>query len=208
MLKTLRLRRASVQIQDFCDPQRMKIASDVEAALDRLPGTLSKHYALILEQIQQTGPEGRSIAKNALKWLLCAQVPLSTVQMIDLVSFPSRILFSDMVTAAEILSLCCNLVVLDMEVNCFRFAHVSVRDFLENRSGFENDAVHTMAVRKCLDFYDTDPLDSELTLLGSFQSRPSFEYAARYWIVHYKHIYISNRAASLEERVKCFRDRV
>lgn len=206
-LNTFRFRWASLQIQNLCDPQRMKLASDVEAALDRLPETLAELYGLILEQIQRTEPEGRSVAENALKWLLCAQVSLSTKQMIELVPATSKLLFSEagpMLEAADILSLCCNLVVLDMELDCFRFAHVSVRDFLESRVGFDSDTIHMMAVRKCLDIYDIDPLDHQQTVLSGFQTRPSFGYAATYWIVHYKQIDISKRKASLEDRVSCF----
>ena len=199
-----RFRWASLQIQNLCNPHRMKIVRDVEDALDRLPETLSELYALIFDQIQKTEPGGRSIAIHTLQWLLCAQVSLSVEQMVDLVSFPSRILFSDVIGAADVLAVCCNLVVLDQELNCFRFAHVSVRDFFEGRNRFENDTVHTMAVRRCFDIYDTDPLDRSPTPVGRFQTRPSFEYAARYWIVHYKCVDEGILKATLKERVQSF----
>ena len=181
----------------------MRIASDVEDALDRLPETLAELYALILDQIQKTEPGGRSIALHTLQWLLCAQVSLSVEQLVDLVSSPARIFFDDVINATDVLSVCCNLVVLDKELNCFRFAHVSVRDFFEGRDGFENDTIHTMAVRRCLDLYDIEPLDSS-PIFGPFQCRPSFKYAAQYWIVHYKCVSESNRRTSLKERVQSF----
>lgn len=187
----------------------MKIARDVELALDRLPETLSELYNLILAQVQRTEPEGRSIAENTLQWLLCARVALSAEQMIDLVARPSRLLFqdgnfSDTISPTDLLSLCCNLVVLDQELNCFRFAHVSVRDFLDSSPGFDNDTIHTMAVRKCLDIYDIAPIDCYQAHLDVFQTRSCFQYAAQYWIVHYKHIDQKFRSAVLGERVKCF----
>lgn len=182
----------------------MKIASDVEAALDRLPQSLSELYALVLAQIQQTEPEGRLIAENTLKWLLCAQIALSTEQVIHLVSPASNLLFSVTVTAADILSLCCNFVVVDLELNCFRFAHLSVRDFLESRRVFSDDTTHAMAVSKCLDIYDIDPVSRDQTIWSRFQAQPSYEYAARYWIVHYKEIDIRNRTPSLRERTENF----
>ena len=117
-----------------------------------------------------------------MKWLLCAQVTLSTEQMIDLVSPVSKLFFSDMITIADNLGLCCNLVVLDMELDCFRFAHVSIRDFLESRSGFHNSAVHTVIMGKCLDIYDIEPLDEHPAQWRSFQSWPSFQYATKYWM--------------------------
>ena len=40
-----------------------------------------------------------------MKWLLCAQVILSTERMIDLVSPVSKLFFSDMITVADILGI-------------------------------------------------------------------------------------------------------
>ena len=182
----------------------MKLASDVEDALNHLPETLAESYALIFEQIQQTEHEGRSVALHTLQWLLCAQVPLSVQQMVDLVSPPSRVLFSEAPTATDVLSVCCNLVVLDHELDCFRFAHVSVRDFFDGRKGFENDTVHKMALRQCLDFYDIDPLVVSPLPISPFQVRPSFQYAAKYWIVHYHCINAKNRTGSIKDRVQRF----
>lgn len=180
----------------------MKVASDVENALDRLPETLAELYALTYEQVKQTEPDGRYIAIRTLQWLLCAHIPLSTGQMIDMVSPPSRLLYSDQITSVDLLNVCCNLVVLDHELDCFRFAHVSVRDFFDGQTGFENDTVHTMAVDRCLDLYSMEPLDCVRGSYGPFQSKPCFEYAARYWIVHYS--CIKQRVPSLGERAKDF----
>lgn len=98
----------------------MKIARDVENALERLPETLSELYSLILEQIQQMEPEARKIAINVLQWLLCAQTTLSVQQLLDLVSLPSREASYKALTTDDLLNVCCNLVVLDQQLDCFR----------------------------------------------------------------------------------------
>ena len=199
-----RFRWASLQIQNLCNPVRMKLESDVEDAMDHLPDTLLELYATIFQQIQQSPPEARSIAISTLQWLLCAHVPLSSKQMIDLASPPSKILYSEILIEDDILSVCCNLVVLDRELDCFRFAHISVQDFFNGRAGFEYDAVHTMAVGRCLDLYYIEPLDQGWDIYGTFQTRQSFEYAATYWIVHYKCINDKCRTVSLRNRVVNF----
>lgn len=54
------------------------------------------------------------------------------------------------VTKDDILSICCNFVVLDPELGVFRFAHLSVQEFLQNRTGFASAAVNALAVEICL----------------------------------------------------------
>ena len=182
----------------------MKIARDVENALERLPETLSELYSLILEQIQQMEPEGRKIAMNVLQWLLCAQTKLSVQQLLDLVSIPLREASYKALTTDDLLNVCCNLVVLDKQLDCFRFAHVSVRDFLDDRNGFEHDLLHIMAANRCLDLYWTRPFTGKTTQNAYAYVTSSFAYAAGYWIVHYERINASSRTKDLKERVQGF----
>src|SRR5439155_22492695 len=92
-------------------------------------------YSIIYNQIRNSGPASREIADKSLKWLLCAQKSLSTSEfiaavMVSCISKPLDDLKSD------ILSVCCNLIVLDTKLDVFRFAHLSVREFLENISDY------------------------------------------------------------------------
>lgn len=84
-----RFRWASLRIQNLCDPPRIKIVKNVEAALERLLTTLSELYALISDLISRTESEGRSIAEAVLRWLLYSQRPLSNCELIDFVSHRS-----------------------------------------------------------------------------------------------------------------------
>ena len=67
----------------------MKIEDDINHELGRLPQTLADLYAVIYEQVAQTGFKGHLIAERALKWLLCAQDNLSTEEFIAAVSVGS-----------------------------------------------------------------------------------------------------------------------
>src|SRR5436189_3508879 len=109
----------------------MKIEDDINHELGRLPQTLADLYAVIYEQVAQTGLKGGLIAERALKWLLCAQENLSTEKFIAAVSVSSGTYTP--LTRENILALCCNFIISDTELDTFRFAHLSVREYLEGR---------------------------------------------------------------------------
>ncbi|KAL8958324.1 MAG: hypothetical protein Q9193_004597 [Seirophora villosa] len=127
----------SLQMQNLCDPERMKIASDVEDALSCLPPTLSQLYEVILKRIGNTAPRGQSTARKALRWLLCAREPLTPRVLIEILGFNwNNNVQASHVLKEQVLSLCCNLVVLDDTLDVYRFAHASVREFLGAQPGF------------------------------------------------------------------------
>ena len=176
---------------------------DVEAALDRLPTTLSELYALIFDQISRTETQGREIAKIVLKWLLCSQRPLSTHEMIEFACPCSGSAATIGLDTAEILSLCCNLVLHDTELDTFRFAHVSVREYLETRADFEASSLHTLAVERCLEICAIDsypPVTSSETLAEDI--RTVWQYAIIYWIAHYQQIELRTRRREILHTIK------
>jgi len=97
--------------------------------------------------------EQRSIAASAFKLLLSLQTPLSHKDFIHALSFcgDNRVTLS----AEDLLDLYCNFVVLDTEIDVFRFAHLSVREYLEIKAGYDSESSHALAAQFCLKYLCT-----------------------------------------------------
>jgi hypothetical protein len=158
----------------------MKFEEDVLEELGRLPRELADIYSAIYDQIDLAGTKARKIAETALQWLLCAQSPLSTTDFITAVSFDATGKGVHMSTST-LLDLCGNLVVMDTELDVFRFTHLSVREFLESRQDFAPSITHATAAEICLNTLLTrDWLSSEIT----WQKATLYQYATLYWASH------------------------
>lgn len=149
-LKFYRFRWVSLQIENLCDPRRMKREGDIRHELGRLPKTLKESYDTIYEQIRGSGPFSSSTAERVLKWLLCAQRPLHSAELIEAVSVdydcqPYQL------SNNNLLDFCCNMIVLDAEMDVFRFAHLSVREYLESKDDYKDGKTHAFALERCID---------------------------------------------------------
>ncbi|KAL8992618.1 MAG: hypothetical protein Q9169_006964 [Polycauliona sp. 2 TL-2023] len=166
---------ARLQIESLCDPERMRIAGDVEDALDHLPTTLFDIYSDILGRINRIAPHGRLLAMKTIRWLLCARMPLNSPILLPVLQsshneYPLLI--------QEVLGLCCNLVVLDDSLNVFRFAHLSIREYLESHPEFTSQDNNLEAAQDCLQFALQGQRDH---YVADFE-----EYASVFWMGHYR----------------------
>ena len=92
---------------------------------------------------------GKRLAENAMKWLMRAQRPLNADEFLDAIPLESggnRISLSPI----QLLDMCCDLVILDRDSNIFRFAHLSVQEYLEDRAGYSQTDVNPLAAERCL----------------------------------------------------------
>ena len=140
-------RWASLQLDMLC---AMKLDQDVRERLGRIPPRLEQLYEEIYKNnlLKDPGEVGQSIIGNIMKWLLCAQRPMKCAEFCTAVAFknfPSPELTNEMV-----LDLCHNLVVFDDSLHVFRFAHLSVREFLEKKAEFMANPCHVLAAETCL----------------------------------------------------------
>ena len=71
-------RLPSLHIESLCDPAQIKTTSNVLDALAHLPRDLQVSYDSILTKISSSQYPNPELANRILKWLLCAQVPLSS----------------------------------------------------------------------------------------------------------------------------------
>lgn len=207
---------ASLQIQNLSDPERMLVVRDVEDALLQLPPTLTQLYILIMERIDKIAPHGRALAKKALRWLLCAREPLGDETLIQMLALSNTDRQqATQLLRAEILSLCCNLVIFDETLTVFRFAHASVREFLETQPGFGSQEINAEAAQECLDLllskwedrpgvfapdsngkffkFDVVAAEDSNTPQGPAPTRNFAHYAIKYWIFHYSDLEIGFR---------------
>src|SRR3954449_7927825 len=122
LLTCSRFRWVSLQIQTLCDWQRIKTEEQINQELRQLPKTLKDSYDVIYQTISDSGPENRTLAEKVMKWLICAQRSLYSHELIAAISVDSggRCLS---LSNDVLLDICCNMVVLDLEQNVFRFAH-------------------------------------------------------------------------------------
>lgn len=140
-------RWASLQLELLCT---MKLDQDVRARLGRLPPKLEQLYLEIYEKnlLKYSGDFGKSTIRNIMKWLLCAQRQMKTSEFCTAVAM--NILPGEDLTKEHVLDLCHNFVVFDDSLDVFRFAHLSVREFLEKRAEYMATSCHLLAGETCL----------------------------------------------------------
>ncbi|OCK95346.1 uncharacterized protein K441DRAFT_557014, partial [Cenococcum geophilum 1.58] len=119
-------RWVDLQIQSL---RTLKVAADIEARLGHLPETLEGSYWEIFQYIQESGEHAAKLARLTFQWLLSAKSSISLDNFAVLASISCRNP-GTVYTPSEILDVCANLVINDGATS-FRFAHLSVREFLE-----------------------------------------------------------------------------
>ncbi|MCJ1382729.1 hypothetical protein MMC17_005842, partial [Xylographa soralifera] len=174
-------RWVSLQIQNLCDAQRIKDEEELVEELGHLPETLRESYDIIYKRIQASGGKSQVIAKKAFKWLLCAQRPLESLEFIAAVDLHGQ---HSKKSNDILLDMCCNLVVLDVELDIFRFAHLSVREYIEDLDEYTNIEIHKLAAERCIDTYICKTFKPSTTE----QNNVLIPYATLYWPVHCQYI--------------------
>ena len=196
-----RFRLVSLHIQSLCNPAQIKTEENVVNALKRLPKGLDKSYDVILDQIANSQDPNPGVAERALKWLICAKHSLKTAAFIDAIGADGGGHASPL-SNADVLSICGNLVVLDSEQDVFRFAHLSVREYLERREEYNLLAAHILALARCLEVITSEigefeerrsPRSWKVTSTGYYSKDMTLRsplgfgwYAFSYWPMHYQ----------------------
>jgi hypothetical protein len=163
-----------LQLQDLCQQ-----ATDdaVLERLGRLPKTLEESYREILAKIESMNAiADRQYARNALSWLLCARRQLQSDVFLAVVSV-KKDRSPSLISKGQLLHLCSNFVIFDSTADTFRFSHLTVREFLEDREIFKETSVNALAAEACLlKLIETGP--------GTFMQTPPFGYACLFWAEH------------------------
>ena len=140
-------RWAGLQLELLCT---LKLDQDIKAKLGRIPPKLEQLYQEIYEKnlLKYASEVGQSIIKNIMKWLLCAQRPMKSSEFCTAVVL--NIAPTEELTKEHVLDLCHNFVVFDDSLDVFRFAHLSVREFLEKQHEYMAPSCHLLAAETCL----------------------------------------------------------
>ena len=175
-----RFQWVNLVIQNLCEFQRLQLAEDVPAEIARLPSGLADLYRLALLQIYGKGPKAKSAAISALRWLLRAQLPLSSSEFTRAVARET----GTQLSPEGILTLCSNLVVIDTELNVFRLAHLSVREYLEYQSDFCATVSEPTIALQCLHICTDYIQQLKHSSLAISDQITYDQYASLYWPVH------------------------
>ncbi|KAG4437473.1 hypothetical protein IFR05_007028 [Cadophora sp. M221] len=143
-------RLVSLHIQSLCDPSQIKNRANVFHTLDYLPLDLKQSYDTILAQISSSQCPNPEIADRVIKWLLYAQQSLPADAFVMAVR--SDLADQDSLQGPDILSVCCNLVIYDDESNRFRFAHLSVLEYLEQLDMYSKMSGNALLAEQCLNW--------------------------------------------------------
>lgn len=150
LTSVLRFRWVSLQLQFL---RTLKRADTIWKRLGELPKDLRDIYDDIyrvkIEDVEEQG----SIAKNAFNLLLSLQTPLKHEEFLQALSFCGDDKID--VSAEDLLDFGCNFLVLDTELDVFRFAHLSVREYLDTRVEYSPESSHALAAQFCLRYLCT-----------------------------------------------------
>lgn len=177
--------------------QLAKQESTVRRQLGKLPIGLAKLYEWIYQSILEYLPEDKVATETIFGWMLCAQESATLELMVAAVRMGSLKGRRDLIES-QILDLCCNLVVFDKILSEFRFAHLSVKEYLESRAEFTEEVVNTAAVSRCIDLLQT-PKERHTSDDLALQ-----HYASSYWPIHYLCSGQSQHVGSGRERFEKF----
>ena len=140
-------RWAALQLELLCT---LKLDQDVRARLGRIPPKLEQLYQEIFEKnlLKYPGEVGRSIINNILRWLLCAQRQMKSSEFCTAVVLNT--MPAEELTKEHVLDLCHGFIEFDNSLEVFRFAHLSVREFLEKHDEYMASPCHLIAAETCL----------------------------------------------------------
>ncbi|MCJ1381046.1 hypothetical protein MMC17_004155 [Xylographa soralifera] len=187
-------RWVELQVESLCDPDDVQYEEDVRRIAKQLPPTLGKTYLETMEVFNNYRGAKRDVIKNALRLLLCSQRTLKVDELLAAVSvgMDGRMSsFKDI----EITKMSRSFIVIDEESRTYRFAHLSVREFLEGQPDFSEESTHACIATICLsdqlgprallETAGAGTVDGSSNNTPQEQSMSEFgEYASIYWGRH------------------------
>jgi len=173
----------------------MVLPDDIRDSLKVLPETLTDAYGEIYNRIRKQSRRASQLALNAFRWVQCSYEPLQSETLLDAVTVEvdkSGEFSRNCATlrATDLLKACQNLLILDERLNVFRFAHLSVEEYIETQQlGVDS---HTEIAKICLSLVCSSRswTDYDLTLTtreGRYHDRHLLLYSAVFWPWHLNH---------------------
>lgn len=136
------------------------------------------------------------LAENAIRLILAAKRNLETQHFLEALQMGSE--WERPISANTLMEMCQNLVELDTESNIFRFAHLSVREYFEEKEGFRTRDANTFVLNSCIESLQRLSGDHQLEIT------PFGEYALAYWLQHCEAIGSDGPSEPFRSKVKGF----
>ena len=169
---------------------------------------LDKAYEGIYDDNTEPGSPSRTVAEKALKWMICAQRPLSITELAEAVSI-SESEARDKVSEKTLLLICSNFIIADKS-RVAQFAHLSVPEYLGRRGTddvkeYSLEQAHIQAVMTsltCLKCYqagfrdlqaDIRPHCKDGVWKDRLEDKNIYSYSILYWAYHMAAISSCNR---------------
>jgi hypothetical protein len=173
----------------------LKTDEDIRHQLGKIPPTLEALYRDIYEQITTNqGGTSKIIARNTFALLLRLKENLLPSEFVKLVQSHDEGSFQE-ILPNTILDICCNLVVFDKTLHVFRFAHLSVREFLEKLPEFEPPSSHSTVATICMRHIESAEKSAWLTRYVRQPVNIIGDYIAFWLLFHFQ-------SAGKDERLK------
>jgi ankyrin repeat protein/Cdc6-like AAA superfamily ATPase len=160
---------AALQVHQI---QKCKTESSIWKRLENLPDDIQKAYDEAWSQIEDFEEPDKVLTYRAMLWVMAAERPLSTSQLICAVRVNTKgevPTLADVIEEESLLELCNSLLTIDSQQKVWRFAHLSVREYLETKMQWTLPRANLHAASACLSWlitmYDKDDND-EIDLSG------------------------------------------
>ena len=172
----------------------MDVETDVKNSLESLPDSLTKAYDEIYERILNQKGSGHQLALNVFRWVKYSYEPLASETLLDAViaevSESGEFSHEGRISTATILKCCHNFLILDESLGVFRFAHLSVEEYLETKVELTDVESHTYITDVCLSLLCNPnywgKYDKTLEAWeGDYKDRHLLLYSAIFWPWHF-----------------------
>ncbi|KAJ5704052.1 hypothetical protein N7493_011190 [Penicillium malachiteum] len=124
---------AAMQIHQLKD---CTTATNVREMLKPLSDDLQKSYDKVWSQIEVLRESDQTLARRALRWTMTSLRPLESRELLLVIRIgqDGRVFAQDdSIEEDSLILLCKNLIIFDTESNVWRFAHISVLEYLESK---------------------------------------------------------------------------
>jgi ankyrin repeat protein len=181
------------------DSLRGKMSTrEVRIALSELPTgpkAYKSAYEGALKRIEAQHPRQVEVAKQAISWITCAKRPLNQLELehaIAVVIGQTRFYIENLCPAADLVSLCAGLVVIDEKCEVVRLVHLTTHHYFEqNLSRWypEHQFYLASTCTAYLSFgeFSRGPCYSKAEFRHRELKYPLYRYASLYWGHHAQH---------------------
>ena len=191
-----RFQLAALQIAFLC---KMPTEYDVRHSLECLPDTLTHAYDEIYKRILAQKGSAPQLALNAFRWIQCSYEALRSETLLDAIAVEvgasGECSHKSTIKADDMLRVCQNLLILDKRLNVFRFAHLSVDEYLMVK--LPDIYSHAYVAKVCFSLLRSphcwDRYDRTLqTREGDYGARHLLLHSTVFWPWHFSHCEAAN----------------